>query len=233
MSRRRPSTSPARVLLYSRVSTEEQADSGLGLDAQRAALDTAAGLRGWGDVEHVADEGYSAKSLRRPGMEWALAELAEGRASALVAAKLDRFSRSVVDFAGLMEQAQREGWALVALDSPVDMTTPHGRMIANVMATFAQFERELIGQRTKDALAVKKRAGVRLGRPRLVPDAVVARIVDERAAGASLRAIAAGLNDAGVASGSGGRWHPQSVAVVLRGAALDAEAEAIRARGAA
>jgi len=233
MSPRRPSTSPARVLLYSRVSTEEQADSGLGLDAQRASLETEAARRGWHDVEHVADEGFSAKDLNRPGIARALAMLAAGDAATLVVTKLDRLSRSMLDFATLMEASRREGWSLVALDLGVDTSTPAGEMMANVLAVFAQYERRLIQQRTRDALAVKKRNGHRLGRPRLVPDAVVARIVDERAAGASLRAIAAGLNDAGVASGSGGRWHPQSVAVVLRGAALDAEAEAIRSRGAA
>jgi Resolvase, N terminal domain len=67
-------------------------------------------------------------------------------------AKLDRLSRSLLDFASLMEDARREGWALVILDLGIDTTTPSGEMIANVMATFAQFERRLIGQRTKDAL---------------------------------------------------------------------------------
>jgi hypothetical protein len=85
-----------------------------------------------------------------------------------------------LDFAGLMESARREGWALVILDFGVDTTTPSGEMDANVMTTFAQFERRLIGQRTKDALAVKKRAGVKLGRPLSVDQAVVKRIANER-----------------------------------------------------
>ncbi len=79
-----------------------------------------------------------------------------------------------------MEDARKEGWALVILDLGVDTTTPSGEMIANVMATFAQFERRLIGQRTKDALAVKKRQGVRLGRPPSLSADVVKRIKRER-----------------------------------------------------
>jgi DNA invertase Pin-like site-specific DNA recombinase len=85
--------------------------------------------------------------------------LREGDAKALVASKLDRLSRSMIDFTGLMATAQKQGWALVALDCAVDTTTPAGEAMANVLATFAQFERRLISQRTKDALAVKGRWG--------------------------------------------------------------------------
>jgi DNA invertase Pin-like site-specific DNA recombinase len=115
-----------------------------------------------------------------------------------------------------MEDARREGWALVILDLGVDTTTPSGEMIANVMATFAQFERRLIGQRTKDALAVKKRQGVRLGRPPTLAPAVVKRIRREREAGRSLREIAGRLNDEGVPTGHGGaKWHASTVKAVL------------------
>lgn len=65
----------------------------------------------------------------------------------------------MVDFAGLMATASRSSWGVVALDVNVDTTTPAGEMVANVMATFAQFERRLISQRTKDALAIKRAAG--------------------------------------------------------------------------
>ena len=71
----------------------------------------------------------------------------------------------MLDFTALMATAQKQGWALVALDCAVDTTTPAGEAMANVLATFAQFERRLISQRTKDALAAKKAQGVRLGSP--------------------------------------------------------------------
>ena len=81
-----------------------------------------------------------------------------------------------MDFAGLMAQAGRKRWALGALDLNVDTATPAGEAMAAMLATFAQFERRLIGQRTKEALAVKRQQGVRLGRPRTVAAAVVERI---------------------------------------------------------
>jgi DNA invertase Pin-like site-specific DNA recombinase len=115
-----------------------------------------------------------------------------------------------------MEAARKEGWALVILDLGVDTTTPSGELIANVMATFAQFERRLIGQRTAEALAVKKRQGFRLGRPLALPDALVARIANERKAGRSFRSIADGLNTKRVATAQGGaRWHPSTVRAAL------------------
>jgi DNA invertase Pin-like site-specific DNA recombinase len=90
-----------------------------------------------------------------------------------VVAKLDRLSRSLLDFANLMAAARTEGWALVALDLGVDMTTPAGEMIANVLASLAQFERRLIGQRKREGLAAKRSAGVRLARPRNIGADVV------------------------------------------------------------
>jgi DNA invertase Pin-like site-specific DNA recombinase len=134
------------------------------------------------------------------------------QAGALVVAKLDRLSRSLLDFAALMEEARTNHWAMVILDLGVDTTTPSGEMIANVMATFAQFERRLIGQRTRDALAVKQAAGVQLGRPRTLDPLIRARIVKEKAAGRSLRAIAADLKAESVPTARGGsQWHASSI----------------------
>src|SRR5205823_6536696 len=138
---------------------------GAGLEAQRRAIMAECERRGWQLVDVIEDAGYSAKDLKRPGVQIALETLRKRQASALVVAKLDRLSRSMLDFAGLMDAAQRQGWALVALDLGVDTSTPSGEMIANVLATFAQFERRLIAERTRAALAVKRSQGVRLGRP--------------------------------------------------------------------
>ena len=217
MAPRRKAAPSTAVVAYIRVSTEEQADSGLGLEAQRTAIAAECERRGWELGETFEDAGVSGKTLAgRPALERALGAVQSGQAGALVVAKLDRLSRSLLDFAALMEQARRQGWALVALDLGVDTTTPAGEMMANVMATFAQFERRLIGQRTKDALAVKRGQGVRLGRPRLVEQAVVDRIVGERAGGSSLRAIAEGLNQCGVPTAQGGaRWHASTVKAIL------------------
>ena len=91
--------------------------------------------------------------------------------------------------------------------------------MANVLATFAQFERRLISQRTKDALAAKRAQGVRLGRPRQLPQRVVKRIIREREQGKTLAAIAEGLNRDGVRTAQGGqRWYPSTVRAVVRSA---------------
>jgi DNA invertase Pin-like site-specific DNA recombinase len=205
------------VVGYTRVSTDERASSGLGLKAQRTLIEAECERRGWELIRVFEDAGASGKALSgRPALTKALEAVRGGTAGALVVARLDRLSRSLLDFASLMEDARREGWALVILDLGVDTTTPSGEMVANVMATFAQFERRLIGQRTKDALAVKKREGVKLGRPVVVDEAVAKRIVRERRRGRSLRDIANGLNQDKVDTAHGGdRWHASTVKAVL------------------
>ena len=87
--------------------------------------------------------------------------------------------------------------------------------MASVLATFAQFERRLIGQRTKDALAVKKANGVKLGRPREISPETVARIEELHERGLSMAAIARKLNEESVPTPRGGRWHPPGVARAL------------------
>jgi DNA invertase Pin-like site-specific DNA recombinase len=206
-----------RVVAYVRVSTEEQSSSGAGLAAQRRAIEAECNRRGWEIVSVVEDAGFSAKDLRRPGIQEALRVLKEGDAKALVAAKLDRLSRSMIDFTGLMATAQKQGWALVALDCAVDTTTPAGEAMANVLATFAQFERRLISQRTRVALAVKRSQGIVLGRPVTLPASVARRIRREREKGKSLAAIADELNRDRVPTAQGGvSWYPATVRVVLQ-----------------
>jgi DNA invertase Pin-like site-specific DNA recombinase len=169
-----------------------------------------------GTVETIEDAGYSAKDLKRPGVQEELQALEAGEAKALVVAKLDRLSRSMIDLAGLMATAQKQNWALVALDCAVDTSTPAGEAMAHVLATFGQFERRLIGQRTKEALAAKKAAGVRLGRPPMVPQSVVRRIQRQRSRGDSLRIIADGLNADRVPTAQGGlQWYAATVRHVL------------------
>src|SRR3954466_9375351 len=172
-------------IAYLRVSTSEQADSRAGLEAQRAAILAEAERRGWTELRFIEDAGYSRKATKRPGLALALEALKRGEAAGLVVSKMDRLSRSLLDFAQIMDVAQRQGWALVALDCPVDPSTPTGEAMASIVATFAQLERRLIGQRTREALAAKKAAGVRLGRPRELHDDVVQRIIAARKEGQS------------------------------------------------
>ena len=208
-----------RVIGYVRVSTNEQADSRAGLEAQRAAIEAECRRRGWTIVEIIQDAGYSAKDLKRPGIKRALEELDRGRADALVVAKLDRLSRSMTDFSKLMERATKENWALVALDCDVDTSTPAGEALVHMLATFSQFERRLIGQRTREALAQKKAQGVRLGRPPALPTKVRSRIMRRRTASKSLAAIADELNRDLVPTAHGGaKWYPSTVRAALASA---------------
>jgi DNA invertase Pin-like site-specific DNA recombinase len=210
---------PLRVVAYMRVSTDEQAISGAGLEAQRAAILAERDRRGWELVEIFEDAGISGTSIDgRPGLGAAIEMVERGEAEVVVVAKLDRLSRSLVDFAGLMDRARRKRWSLVALDVQVDMTTPSGEMIANVLATFAQFERRIIGARTRDALAQKKLDGIKLGRPRTMPQDVRQRILRERANGRSYASIAASLTEDGVATAQAGRqWHASTIRKVVLG----------------
>ena len=216
------------VIGYLRVSTEEQARSGLGLEAQRERIASEADRRGW-QVEWIVDDGYTAATLDRPGITTAIASLRAKETTTLVVAKLDRLSRSLLDFAGLMERAQRERWNVVCLDLGIDLSTPQGQLMANVMASFAAYERELIRQRTRDALRALKMRGVRLGRPVLISAAVRASIGQWRRMGCSWQACADALNVSGVPTVHGGmRWRASTVRGVMRSARLDAEAEAAR-----
>ena len=178
-------------------------------------------LRGW-HVTWIADAGYSAKNLDRPGIQEALRLLAHREAEALVVAKLDRLSRSLLDFAGVTERAKRQGWAVVAMDLGVDMTTPAGEMLANVLASFAQYERALISRRTKDALAAAKARGQRLGRPRQIDPLLPARVGADRESGLSLRTIAGRLTTTACPpSGVGAAGTPPRSAATSPAPALD------------
>lgn len=203
----------SKAVGYIRVSTSEQVDSGLGLDAQRAAIEAEAARRGWTLVAVQEDAGLSGKSVAaRPGLLTALEQVRSGAAGTLVVAKLDRLSRSLRDFAELMEEATASGWNIVALDLGIDLSTAPGEFLASVMASAARWERRIIGQRTKDALAVKRAQGIRLGRPAQLPPPVAARIVADREAGRSWSEIGRTLDAQGIPTAQGGeRWWPASV----------------------
>ncbi len=214
----KPDLGHSRAVAYLRVSTAEQAGSGAGLSAQQESIEREANHRGWQLVGTFTDEAASGRSMTgRPSLERALHAVEGGEADVLIVAKLDRLSRSLLDFAALMARAQRHGWNLVAIDLGIDLSTPAGEFMANVMASAAQWERRIIGQRTREALAARKAQGVRLGRPPSLDPALVSRIVRQRHEGLTLAAIANGLNAEGVATAQGGlRWHPSTVRAILQ-----------------
>jgi DNA invertase Pin-like site-specific DNA recombinase len=229
----------ARLIGYVRVSTEDQASNGVSLEAQRKKLEAYVELYDSGElVDLVIDEGQSAKTLKRPGLQRALAMLETGKADGILIVKLDRLTRSVRDLGELLDRYFGEGkFALLSVADHIDTRTAGGRLVLNVLTSVAQWEREAIGERTKAALEhLRDAEGVALGGEALgwtriektdangrrivrkirSEAATVARIRDLHAAGKSLRDIAAVLTAEGHPTKRGGRWQAETVAKVVR-----------------
>jgi DNA invertase Pin-like site-specific DNA recombinase len=203
---------------YLRVSTEEQAHSGLGLDAQRETIQRYADAHGWKLIWYV-DEGLSAKSLDRPQLQAALNGLQvlpkRRDVDGIVVAKLDRLSRSVHDFSGLLKLAAARRWSVVAIDLGVDTSTPTGKLVANVMMSVAEWEREIIGERTSLAMQAAKRQGRHMGRVSTLPQATGERLLGLRAT-RTLVGTAEQLNAEGLTTATGTAWSPNAVAKVQK-----------------
>ena len=215
--RRRRPTGPTRALLYIRVSSDEQARSGLSLEAQETTLRSEVERRGWEVAEVLVDEVSAKRGSVRPAFDRARKLLASGEANALLATRLDRISRSVVGFADLMAAAQDQGWQVVALDLGLDTSTTTGRMVAHILAAVAEAEREVIGQRISAALIAKRRRGEHVGRRSSLPSEVIERITASRSSGQTLAAIADSLNVDMVPTAQGGsRWYASTVRAVLQ-----------------
>lgn len=215
-----------RAVGYVRVSTDRQADHGISLDAQRAKLKAYAELYQVELVAIVEDAGLSAKSLDRPGLGRALSMLEGGEADALLVCKLDRLTRSVRDLDLLISRFFEGGrWALLSVGEQVDTRTAAGRLVLNVLSAVSQWEREAIGERTREAMAHKRARGeftggrvpygyrVEAGLLVKVPaeQEVIAAARQARARGLSLRATAAELARRGFTTRRGSQFGPQQV----------------------
>lgn len=208
-----------RLIGYYRCSTDRQGESGLGLEAQQASVRAHAALSGAEIVSEVVEVASGKSVQARPLLNKALAAIRKGEADGLVVAKLDRVSRSSLDFATLLEDARKHGWTLIVIDIGLDLSTPMGEAMAGMAAVFAQLERRQIAERTRVALEAARARGVVLGRPCSVDAETAGQISVLRAAGLSFAAIAASLNADGVpASRDGRQWWPSTVRqVALRG----------------
>lgn len=205
------------ALLYVRVSTDDQAEHGASLAAQEAALIEDATRRGW-DYEIVREEGRSAKTLNRPALRDARERLNRKKdpATYLMAVRLDRISRSVADFAALVNEARSKGWGIVLQSPNIDFSDPAGEFTANVLASAAQYERALIGVRVKEGMAQKKREGVHVGRsadPAMFD--TYRRVLALNSAGMGYNAIARLLNEEDVRTARGGAWHASTVRAMV------------------
>ena len=192
--------------------------SGHSLDDQETTLRALATLRGW-EVVVVREVGSGKSLTARPLLTEVLRQLDAGQVQVLMAVRLDRLSRSVTDFSGFMDRAERKGWDLHVADLGLDTSTPSGRLVAQVIAATAEHERRLIGERTREGLRAAKSKGVRLGRPQSLPTEVRTEVKTARENGLSLRAIAEDLNTRGIQTAHGGsKWHASTVRSVLNGA---------------
>jgi DNA invertase Pin-like site-specific DNA recombinase len=218
-----------RAVVYLRVSTDEQSAS---IEAQRETCTRLAKQRGYNIVAEFVDENVSGAIAidKRPALKRALRALADDQADRLIVAKLDRLARNVRVALEIDEDyAASQGWGILFGDMDIDTSTAVGKMQLSLFASVARFERDRISERTREALAVKRAQGVRLGRPSNLTPETIARIVAERDAGVSLRAIATGLTRDGIATAQGGRaWYASTVHKVLGGQQADAVASTVR-----
>ena len=222
-----------KAIGYVRVSTEKQADFGVSLEAQSEKVRAMAVVQGAELAEVIIDAGESAKSLNRPGMARLLSLVDAGAVDIVIIAKLDRLTRSVKDLAELSERFTRRGVSLVSVAESLDTGTAAGRLVLNIMVSVSQWEREAIGERTRDAMRHKRAKGERVGtvpfgyRPaedglHLEADpaeqGILSRIRELKAAGHPTRRIAAELNRQGFTTRRRTAWRFQYVAEALRAA---------------
>jgi len=210
-------TTPA--VIYRRVSTDEQAASGLGLEAQYDTCENHAAARGWSPVAVFTDSGVSGSvPLRsRPAGAQAV-EMAKALGAILLVAKMDRLGRDAVDRLTTLRDAADEGWRIEAPDmGGIDSATPEGKLVHGMMASVAEYERELTRARTRAAMRAKIRRGERVGMPPQVDPAAVERARTLRASGLSYADIAACLDDEGFVPPRASRWHRKTVSHMVTG----------------
>ena len=218
---------------YVRVSTEKQVDFGVSLEAQTEKVRAMAVVQGAELAEVIIDAGESAKSLNRPGMVRLLSLVDAGAVDAVIIAKLDRLTRSVKDLAELLERFNRRGVSLVSVAESLDTGTAAGRLVLNIMTAVSQWEREAIGERTRDAMHHKRANGERVGTVpfgyRLAADGlhleadaaeqgILSHIRQLKGTGYTTRRISDELNRQGYTTRRGTAWRFQYVAEALRAA---------------
>ena len=154
-----PKRKQVRAAIYVRVSTEEQAQSGYSIPAQIEKLQSLAKSLDWELLPSYVDDGYSGKDLERPAVKRLLEDGRKKRFDLIILYKLDRLSRRLSDLVSLGELFERIGIGLRSLTEPFDTTNPAGKLLFNMLGSFAQFERELIGERTRLAMRRRMREG--------------------------------------------------------------------------
>ena len=217
-----------KAIGYIRVSTDQQADEGVSLAAQRAKIETWCKANDYELVGIEVDAGISGKSMdKRPGLQAALANVKKGMA--LVVYSLSRLARSTRDTLTISERLEKANADLVSISEKIDTTGAAGKMMFRMLAVLAEFERDVISERTTAALAHKKAKGEKYApipfgfkeiEGRLVQveseALVVANILKQRQAGRTLVEIADYLNGKEIAGKRGGKWHASTVRYLIQ-----------------
>ena len=191
------STRPiARVALYARVSTLNNQDPEMQLAEQREYAER----RGWQIVDEFIDQGVSGSKESRPALNRLMSDAYRRRFDAVLVWKIDRFGRSLKHLVNSLAELSALGVAFVSLRYNLDLSTPSGRLMFQIIGTMAEFERALIQERVRAGLRNARAKGKRLGRPRIIVN--TARIRDLRAQGRSWAAITA---QTGVSKGTAQR----------------------------
>lgn len=205
-----------KIIAYVRVSTEEQARDGVSIQAQIAKIGAWRELNAPEAEIHVfADEGVSGRLLNnREQLQKALEAADEG--SALVVYSISRLSRTTQHMLNIADALDKKGVELVSLSEHIDTTTAAGKMVFRMLSVLVEFERDLISERTKMALAHLKATGQRYSRFPDYPEHVRERCAELRDKGLSYRKIAARLTKEGYETVGGGKWHPNVVRNLAR-----------------
>jgi DNA invertase Pin-like site-specific DNA recombinase len=215
-----------KAVAYVRVSTDEQAEHGVSIDAQVERIEAYARLYDLDLVALCKDEGISGKARDRAGLDRALQGLQRGEAQALVVAKLDRLTRSLPHLLSLVERFFGDRFVLLSVAEHLDPRTASGRLVINMLGVIAQWELETIGERTREALRYKRARGEYTGGGtpygyqvvdgKLVEVEAELKVIQQarmlRACGHSLRQIGHAL---AMPPRGGGIWTPQQVKRLL------------------
>jgi site-specific DNA recombinase len=220
-----------RAIAYVRVSTEQQSNEGVSLEQQQAKVAAMAAVQDAELMEIIVDAGESAKTLNRPGMTRLLALVDARQVDVIYVARLDRLTRSVANLGMLIERFERKRVALVSVAESLDHSSAAGRLVVHILGSIAEWERAVVSERTRSALAFKKANGFRTGEirygcklapdgRRLEPDAgeqrVLARLRELRASGLSCRQVADQLNAEGHRTRRGSLWRFQYISELSR-----------------
>jgi DNA invertase Pin-like site-specific DNA recombinase len=177
------------VAIYARVSTKEQST-----DTQVAQLTAYCQARGWTEVAVFRDDGISGVRDNRPELDKLRDRMRRGEFSAVVVSKMDRLGRSLGMILRLWDEADAAGVRVIVIDQGIDTSTPAGRLQRNMLAALAEFERELILERTRAGIARARALGKKFGAPRRISESIAREVRARRAQGESLRMISQRLN---------------------------------------